>query len=314
MKREFERVVARSGVDENGRRSLARLETSLRHLSGFFGGAKASRITTDRVNAYIRDRQEEDAAPASIQKELAALRRAFTLALRTGKVAGIPYIPRVEVRNTRTGFFEAADLEAVLAKLPADVRPAVEFAYLTGWRPRSEILPLTWRQVDFRAGVVRLEPETTKNREGRTFPFDALPRLEALLREQRAHTEAVEKATGQIIPHVFHLSGKPIADIRRAWQSACVRAGLGRWKDPEKREGYTGVIPHDLRRSAVRNLERAGVPRSVAMKLVGHKTESIYRRYAIVAEADLREGVGKLARLNDEAEKGHKRGTIGGRR
>jgi len=215
------------------------------------------------------------------------------------------------VRNTRTGFFEVADLEAVLAKLPPDVRPAVEFAYLTGWRLRSEVLPLMWRQVDFRAGIVRLEPNTTKNDEGRAFPFDALPRLEELLAEQRAHTEAVERAAGPIIPHVCHRGGKPIADIRGAWQSACVAAGLGRWKDPKRREGYSGMIPHDLRRSAVRNLERAGAPRSVAMKLVGHKTEAIYRRYAIVAEADLREGADKLARLTEKA---HKRATIGGGR
>ena len=58
------------------------------------------------------------------------------------------------------------------------------------------------------------------------------------------------------------------------------------------------LLMHDFRRTAVRNLERAGVPRSVAMKLTGHKTESIYRRYAIVSEADLAAGVDRLAALH----------------
>ena len=64
-----------------------------------------------------------------------------------------------------------------------------------------------------------------------------------------------------------------------------------------KQAGLVGMIPHDFRRSAVRRLERAGVSRSVAMQLTGHKTESVYRRYAIVAEQDLRYGVATLAAL-----------------
>jgi integrase len=162
----------------------------------------------------------------------------------------------------------------------------VEFAYLTGWRAR-EILSLEWWQVDFRAGVVRLEPGATKNDEGRVFPFAVYRALERLLRLQRERTETIERATGQIIPLVFHREGNPIRDFRGAWQGACRRAGL------------VGRLFHDFRRTAVRNLERAGVPRSVAMKLTGHKTESVYRRYAIVSEADLAEGVKKLDALHE---------------
>ena len=91
---------------------------------------------------------------------------------------------------------------------------------------------------------------------------------------------------GCFIPFVFHRSGRSILDFREAWQGACERVRL------------VGRIPHDFRRTAVRNLERAGVARSVAMKLTGHKTESVYRRYAIVSEADLAEGVKKLAALH----------------
>ena len=90
-----------------------------------------------------------------------------------------------------------------------------------------------------------------------------------------------------IVPWVFHRQGRRILDYRRAWKNALVAANV-----PKR-------IPHDFRRTAVRNLERAGVPRSVAMKLTGHKTESICRRYAIVSENDLSEGVAKLAALHD---------------
>ena len=105
-------------------------------------------------------------------------------------------------------------------------------------------------------------------------------------------TRRCERAQARIIPLVFHRSGRPIHSFRRSWKEACKKAGL------------PGLLFHDLRRSAVRNLERANVPRSVAMKLTGHKTESIYRRYAIVAEADLREAGVKLSALADSVQKG----------
>ena len=273
----------------NGRRSLKRAKISVQHLHGAFGLLRAVDITGDRVTAYIKARQAVGARPATIQKETAALKRMFTLAIRSGKLtpAHRPYIESLEIHNTRTGFFEPDEIRDLLAHLPADVRPVVEFLSLTGWRI-GEVLPLAWRQVDFTAGVVRLEPGTTKNGEGRTFPFTVLPPLGALLARQREHTDAVERAQERIIPSVFHRDGAPIKSLRAAWTKATDAAGL------------VGRIPHDFRRTAVRNLERAGVPRSVAMKLTGHLTESVYRRYAIVSEADLSAGVAKLAALHAE--------------
>ncbi len=270
----------------NGRRSVTRAQSSITRLHEFFGFYKALDITSDRIAAYISDRQETGMRPATIRNELAALKRMFSLAQQAGKLSHRPHIPSIEVRNTRTGFFEEPEFRAVHAELPVYLKPVMRFAYLTGWRARSEVLPLAWRQVDFTAGTVRLEPGTTKNAEGRTFPFGVYPDLEELLREQRERTAALEKATGQIITWVFHHDGKPIKHYRGAWKGACERAGL------------SGMWVHDFRRTAVRNLERAGVSRSVAMKLTGHKTEAVYRRYAIVVEADLREGVQKLATLH----------------
>ena len=130
---------------------------------------------------------------------------------------------------------------------------------------------------------MRLEAGTTKNSEARTFPFSVYPPLGDLLRRQREHTTAIEKEKGQVIPWVFHRNGKPIRSYDVAWRKACKEAGI------------PGRLVHDFRRTAVRNLERAGVPRSVAMKLTGHRTGSVYRRYAIVSPADLKAGVEKLA-------------------
>ena len=271
----------------NGRKSLPQLRGTLGHLRGYFARRRAIDITTDRVTAYIRARQEEGAAASTIQKELAALKRSFNLAVRAGQLTTKPYIPSVKVDNTRQGFLTMADVEAVAREIGADLAPVVRFAALTGWRKR-EVQSLRGRQVDFDAGTVRLEPGTTKNMEGRTFPFTALPPLERLLTEQRERTDDVERTTAAIVPWVFHRQGEQIRSMRQAWHSACERAGI-----PD-------AWIHDLRRTAVRNLERAGVSRSVAMKLTGHKTEAIYRRYAIADSTALAEGVEKLARLHAE--------------
>jgi integrase len=270
----------------NGRRSLRRVVQSFAHLRRHFGFDRALDITADRLTAYARSRLEDGAAPATAANELAALKRGFSLAVRAGRLFHRPAFPTIQLDNARTGFFEESEFRALVAELPEELRAPLTFAYLTGWRVPSEVLPLRWGQVDLEAGAVRLEPGTTKNREGREFPVNALPELAALLKTQREHTRAIERRLCIVVPYVFHRCGQPVRSFRRAWKSACKRAGL------------VGMIPHDFRRTAVRNLERAGVPRSVAMKLVGHKTESIYRRYAIVSSRDLAEGVAKLAALH----------------
>ncbi len=294
----------------NARKSIETAQGSLKALRSVFGPAYARDITLDRLDVYVATRLEAGRKPATIRNELAALKRAFHLGERAGKTICPPF-PVLHVSNTRTGFFEEPEFRAVLAGLSADLQPVIEFMYLTGWRT-SEVFTLEWRNIDFVAGVVRLEPGTTKNDEGREFPFSVLPPLEALLRRQRERTTAIERETGQIIRWVFHRQGTPVRDVRGAWETVCIAAGFFRivpvldaaGQQRVAKDGTPLVVKkatrliHDFRRTAVRNLERAGVPRSVAMKLTGHKTESVYRRYAIVAPADLVEGVKKLAGLH----------------
>ena len=265
----------------NARRSQERADLSCRHLLRFFQGRAAVSVTGADVNRYADLRQQAKAAPATINRELAALRRAYRLAIRQGVLVAMPHITTLREDNVRTGFLDREQITAVCQHLSDETSAVVRFCYFTGWRSHSEAFPLRWSQVDFKGGFVRLEPGTTKNREGRVFPLT--PELRTLLEQRLEYTRRCERAQGQIIPHVFHRKGRPIKAMRRSWKTACKNAGV------------PGRLLHDLRRSAVRNLERAGVSRSVAMKMTGHKTESVYRRYAIVSESDLREAAAKLA-------------------
>ena len=277
----------------NGRRSLERIEGALKHLRGFFGDHFAVDITSDRITSYIKLRQDEGAAAATINRELAALRRAFRLAARAGKVALRPEVSMLRENNRRKGFFEPNQYDALVQYMPDYLKPVIRTAYITGWRIRSEILTRQKHHVDLNAGWIRLEPGEGKSGEGRNFPL--IPELRDVLAQQLERTEELERATNQIIPWLFHKEGAPIGSFRKAWATACKRAGLA------------GKIPHDFRRTAVRNLERAGVPRSAAMAMVGHQTESIYRRYAIADEAMLKEGAIKLAAFHHAEAMGKRR-------
>ncbi len=280
----------------NGRRSLARLEDAIAHLREFFGDYRAVEITGDKVTAYVTFRQEQKAAASTINNELAALSRMFTLGIRSNRVAVKPYIGKLALNNTRKGFFEWEQFSPVLKNLPEDLQPAIETAYITGWRIHDEIFTHQKYHADLKGrGWLRLDPGETKNNEGRNFPFTA--RLREIIEKQLERTRALEKATGRIIPWLFHRGGKPIKTFRRSWLTACVKAGLGteiRSANGKLIKKIGARIPHDFRRTAIRNLERAGVPRSSAMKMVGHRTESVYRRYSIVEEKMLGEAADKL--------------------
>lgn len=264
-----------------GNRTVVRAAQGMAHILGHFGeSARALDTTADKLVSYAKARQEGGAAPATVKNELAMLRRGFNLAVRAGRLPQRPAFPVIEARNRRTGFFEEGEYRAVEARLVEDIRAVASFMYLTGWR-KSETLRLEWRNVDFEAGVLRIED--SKNGEPRTLPFRALPELSDLLARQKARTEAVEQRGGVIVPFVFHRDGRPVRSFRRAWMTACEAAGV------------RGRLVHDFRRTAARNLSRAGVSERVIMVLCGWKTRSVFDRYRIVNEADLAEGLAKLA-------------------
>lgn len=155
----------------NGKKSCADVKRRIDlALEPAFRGKRLLSITTTEIRAYAAARQAAGAANATINRELSALKRMFSLAVKDGKLHAKPFIPMLQENNARKGFFEPEQFNDVCSHLPAPLQPVVRFAYSTGWRVRSEILPLEWRQVDWPGRVVRLDPGTTKNREGRSFP------------------------------------------------------------------------------------------------------------------------------------------------
>lgn len=262
-----------------GNRSKKVVESRIdRILKPWWGSYKAIDVNTQLVRSYIAHRLKLKVAHAQINLEIAAVRRAFKLAHRDGLLPKIPHFPLLRVNNARQGFFEAEQLQNLLNHLPADIAVMIEVAYITGWRVKSELQPMEWRQIDFEDNWMYLYQ--SKNNEGRRFPLTG--RLLDLLNEQRRHTDEVERKTHRIIPNVFHRNGEPIRWFIKAWRTACKATGLA------------GRIPHDLRRSAVRNMVRSGVSEAVAMKLTGHKTRMIFSRYNITDQNDLREAGKKL--------------------
>jgi integrase len=258
-------------------RSTPRMERALSTLENYFGAnCLAMSMDGDRIEAYAKSRLAKGLAHATVQYELAILRRGFRLAAKVGK-ALVPAFPVMAVDNARQGFFEPDELTILLSYLPAYLQPVFRFASVTGWRVQSEVLTLPWVNVDFRTGMARLDACHTKGNQARVFPFADHPMLARLLQAQYEYRGDS--------PLVFHRHGHPIKDYTTAWRSARVKAGL-----PER-------IVHDLRRTAIRNLRRAGVPEQTAMKLSGHKTRSVFDRYDIHNEDDLRDAVGQLARV-----------------
>ena len=279
------RAAVRDVLDDyriNRRRSLPDVERHVRlHLTPFFGRRPLAAISTTDIRRYILQRQNENAKNATINRELSVLKRAFTLAVAAGTIPSRPHIALLRENNVRRGFFEAAEFAAVRRHLPPDLADLVTFLHTTGWRWRSEAARLRWTAVAFDAAEVRLDPGTTKTGEGRVFPFTA--KLRALLERRRTITKERARGLGHAIPHVFtRPNGAPIGSFAKAWASACRAAGV------------PGRVLHDFRRTAVRNLVRAGVAERVAMQLVGWKSRQMLDRYHIVSTADLVDAARKL--------------------
>lgn len=283
---------------------------NLKRLDAVFGGRAAAGITTGDVAELKLKLRREGLANGTVNRALALLRRMFEVAVSEDKLRAdeIPKFVELPEATPREGFLELEDFLRLRQLLPERLRTLVTLAFYTGMR-WGEIRNLRWDSVDLLHGKIRLGAGTTKNKEARTIPL--MGELAPMLAREKKRCPGAR--------HVFAASAtRPIASIRKAWVNACLRAELGhrewvcrvrgceRFNKPtdEKKRctlcdqpgklKYVGLTFHDFRRTGVRNLVRAGVPESVAMKISGHKTRSVFEHYNITSERDLDEAAEKV--------------------
>jgi integrase len=293
-----------------------RSKNSPQNISNFkrirkdFALQRAASLTSEQIDQYIDGLLKEDYAPASINRLTQLLGQAFNLALRQKRLTSCPYVRRLsEAGNVRQGFFSETEFRAVASSLPSPLDDFALFGYLTGWRKR-EIVSLTWQDID--GDVIGLRAVNAKIRVARSLP--TVGELAELIERRRAARQ-IARADGStaLCNLVFHRDGAPVTEFRKAWYSACVLAGIGKfvcrkcasatdathkcmnencavqWKRDQLK--YVGRIFHDFRRTAVRDMVRAGVRESAAMSISGHKTRSMFDRYNIHDERDQREAL-----------------------
>ena len=237
-----------------GLRSWARSKFHMAPVRVALGNWRARDLTSAAVDTYVerrlatKSRRSIPVASATVNRELAMLRGALGLALERGKLTALPKIRKLAERNVRAGFFERGEFEAVVTRLPDYLQDFTRFAHLTGWR-RGELTSLRWADVDREGGVICLRAAQSKNGHGRTVAIEG--DLKALMaRRWDARQVKREDGTVRVVEYVFHHDGALVGDFRKARATACRAAGV------------SGRLFHDLRRSAIRNMVRAGVPRA----------------------------------------------------
>lgn len=299
----------------------------LKHLDPFFGwekqddsGCKVDHITTARIDTFKAERKAAGAAPATINRSLAALRRMFHLAQRKLRLANVPFIEMLpEPSQPRQGFLSVADYEKLYAEFGREVKnkatgqastpfayiqPILQTAFYTGMR-LGELLNLQWSNVDLAENMIVLRPDQCKNESGREIPMiDGLPATFESLR--RADPEADENDLVFRGPHGRDRVGSFI----KAWRKACVKCairtklnGVETVSHFEPDGTYRGLVFHDLRRTFVSNMVHAGVPQLEAMAISGHKTPSVFKRYNIESRESKRSAAERVSKFLAEKRK-----------
>src|SRR5258708_1398990 len=236
-----------------------------------------TKITTDTARDFAKERLDEGLSNDTVNGSLRLLRRMLTIAHEDNKIQIVPKIRMLKNSAARKGFLAKESFDSLITFIPSNLKPLITFLYYCGVR-LGEARQIQWPQVDLDAALIRLEEDQTKNSDARTVPLpDVLIRM----------LEPIKPKQGSVFD---------ATNLRKEWHKACVAAKLGRLTKvegiPDPR--YTGLIIHDLRRSAIKNLMKAGVNEKVAMKISGHKTRAVFDRYHIFNTEKVVDAIGRV--------------------
>jgi len=254
---------------------------------------RAARLQGAMVDEWMAQMTADGYAAATVNTGVALLSAAYHYGRAQRLVRRAPEFTRYKLDNARRGFFGAHEAGPILDRLAVPYGDAARWLYLSGWR-RGEVVAMAWAWVDRLGGVLTLPDTHSKNGEGRTIP---LRHEDGTLNDLGALIETRWKARRLGVPHVFHRDGRPISGgmLHHAWAVACKAAGFWEPPSPDYPQGRPTRLLHDFRRTAVRDMVRAGVSESVAMTITGHKSRAIFSRYNITDERDRRLALSAVA-------------------
>src|SRR5579871_621514 len=240
-------------------------KTKLTYLDEFFAEMRVIDINPDVLRKFIAEKRAKDLlADPTIRRILVMLRSMLNQAKKEGKIrhTDVPHFPMPADSKPRKGFIQPDQFAKLHDALPENLRPLIKFCYYTGCRIGAA-QKITWDMVARDCSEIELSGDITKNGEPLTLPLvGPLAEISTMLKK------------------MFRDQAKPVFDhsaLRRGWCVTCHALGLGVYD--EKKRKYSGLTIHDLRRSAARNLIRAGVDRGTAMSITGHLTEHVFERY-----------------------------------
>lgn len=258
----------------SGLRSWRKAACHLSRLTAQIGALDVATMAPSDIESYKDVRLAAGVSRGTVNQELGLLRSAINLARKQRVIAEAPEVTLFPPAPPRRGFLhahEAARLLFSIESQDSDVADAVRLLWGLGWRS-SEVIGLTWDEADAKGGSITLSPERSKTKDPRTV------KLHGELRDL-----LIKRWNMRAGPWVFHRKGKPIKDFRGVWLRAC------------KVCSKSGLLVHDLRRSFARHALRAGVPQPIIMQIAGWKTESVFRRYAIVDEGVVEDALRKIS-------------------
>jgi integrase len=239
-------------------------------LNPKIGDIRAAKLSTSQVQQYIRDRLKT-VKPGTVNREMALLHRAYQLGFQHDPplVGRVPHFPKLPEGEPRKGFLKPELYRKLLLELPEELRLLFVIAYHVGLR-RGALLRIKWSQVDPETACIWMQGKRA-NRKPEPVAVPVYGDMAKFLAIQPKESD-----------FLFARGSRPIKNFRESWIQACQRAGV------------PNLLFHDLRRTAVRNLRRAGVAETVIMKITGHRTRSMFERYNITDQSDTQEA-GRMA-------------------